>query len=90
MAMGVPHVYRHISPTGGLKGQVCSLAIRVGGHLALTDFHSDYPSELLLFPLWHYKYRPDIVIIISSNPTRLTERPYLCPTLLWEDFSHFN
>jgi len=34
-------------PTCGLKGQVCSLARELGGHLAPTDFRLDDLSELL-------------------------------------------
>jgi len=30
-------------PTGGLKGQVCSLVLGVGGHM-LTNFHSEDPK----------------------------------------------
>ena len=57
-------------PTGGLKGQVCSVVFRVGGHLALTDFHSEDLSELSHVALrrwWqHCKYRRGIVVAIIS------------------------
>jgi len=34
-------------PTGGLKNQVCNLYhLRVGGHVALADFHADDQSGL--------------------------------------------
>ena len=42
---------------------IYQLFLRIGGHLALTDFHLEDPSELSHMALITLLYRPGIIII---------------------------
>jgi len=51
------------------------LGLRVGGHLALTDFGPEEPQWTLAYGwrriLQHYKYRRGIIIIIITTTTTM-------------------